>query len=490
MSSEPVRLLLFGGLPMTTITEAKGFHEYDYRDFDAADLHMRSVGARPLKLAEFQADQAKWDDLHGKRKAAVTAARQVMANLTDSTDQDECRKAERAHDIIVAAIELIDGEMDRRKAFGQTTPLTLDQRGVPAQASGTVYFGQDGSRFVPDGERSGPSGWEDRKGNEIRVLSPKDSFANGERSELSIGRYLRAVVCGPSNDVERRALAEGTDSAGGYTVPAPLAAQFIDRLRAASVCVRAGARTIPMTSKTLAIATLESDPTVAWRAENSQISPSDPTFGVVEFDAKSLMGLVIASRELLDDTVNASAMLENAFIEQTALKFDQGLLFGTGADNQPTGLSNVSGLASVSMGTNGAALTNYDKLLDAIYEIQVANGGNPNAMVHHPRTGLALAKLKDSDGNPLRVPEMVAAVRSLPTTSVPIDQTQGTSNAASSILFGDFTKMLIGMRNELVIRVLNERYADYNQVGFVFGMRADVQLERKAHFSKLVGITA
>ncbi|MCW3798456.1 hypothetical protein OMW55_11635 [Sphingomonas sp. BN140010] len=53
---------------------------------------------------------------------------------------------------------------------------------------------------------------------------------------------------------------------------------------------------------------------------------------------------------------------------------------------------------------------------------------------------------------------------------------------------GDLNKGLIGKLNELTIRVLQERFAENSQVDFVFGMRTDVQLERKAHFAKLVGI--
>ena len=37
-----------------------------------------------------------------------------------------------------------------------------------------------------------------------------------EMRGVTFGRYVRALVLGPQNDAERRALAGGTDSAGGY----------------------------------------------------------------------------------------------------------------------------------------------------------------------------------------------------------------------------------------------------------------------------------
>ena len=53
-----------------------------------------------------------------------------------------------------------------------------------------------------------------------------------------------------------RALSEGTDSAGGFTVPEIVGSRFIDRVRDALVVQRAGAQIVPMTSDTLHLARL------------------------------------------------------------------------------------------------------------------------------------------------------------------------------------------------------------------------------------------
>jgi hypothetical protein len=47
--------------------EYKGFTEYCERDFDALNLHLRSVGQRPLKLDTLDVQNASWDDLHATR---------------------------------------------------------------------------------------------------------------------------------------------------------------------------------------------------------------------------------------------------------------------------------------------------------------------------------------------------------------------------------------------------------------------------------------
>jgi HK97 family phage major capsid protein len=171
--------------------------------------------------------------------------------------------------------------------------------------------------------------------------------------------------------------------------------------------IAAGAQTVDMNSETLAIARLETDPTFAWRAENSEVTPSDPTFGRVLLEAKSLMGMVRVSRELLEDSVNVSAALENAFTKGMAQEFDRAALYGTGADSQPTGVALTSSINSVSLGTDGDELVGWDSLVDAVYECQVDNAETPGAMIYHPRTGAVIAKMKNGTGDPINMPKLI-----------------------------------------------------------------------------------
>lgn len=339
-------------------------------------------------------------------------------------------------------------------------------------------------------ETATSTGWVDAKGAPVRVLKPGDLWAERKGEGIALGDAVRAMITGPRNEHEVKALSEGTTTAGGFTVPAPLATWYIDRLRAQSVAIRAGALTVPMDSATLAIARLETDPTIAWRAENSAIAEGDPTFGRALLQAKSLAGIVKFSRELLADTVNAGAMIEQAMLQTMALELDRAAIYGDGTSNSPTGIIATSGINEVSMGTNGAQLANYDKPIDALYELALDNVANVSAGIMHPRTAASLAKLKDGQNNPLTVPDMVAKVPMLATTAAPIAETQGTSSDCSSIVFGDFSHLLIGMREEINIRVLTEAFAGVGQVAILVHCRADVALARAASFCRLKGIRA
>ena len=123
-----------------------------------------------------------------------------------------------------------------------------------------------------EADRHAQAEFNQEHGGDGRVFSNSAKVARtaptGELAGLQVGDLMRAMVTGATSGEIRNVLAEGTDSAGGYTVPTVLVEQFIDRMRAASVCVTAGAKTVLLDTKQTSIARLETDPAPAWRAEN------------------------------------------------------------------------------------------------------------------------------------------------------------------------------------------------------------------------------
>ena len=109
-------------------------------------------------------------------------------------------------------------------------------------------------------------------------------------------------------------------------------------------------------------------------------------------------------------------------------------------------------------------------------------------MVAAPRTARTINGLVDSTGQPLQQPPRLAGIPMLTTTSVPVTETQGTASNTSSILMGDWSSVVVGMRTQLQVSVLQERFADNGQVGFVLWLRADVALARPAAMARIVGI--
>jgi len=285
-------------------------------------------------------------------------------------------------------------------------------------------------------------------------------------------------------------LSEGSDSSGGYSVPSELLAEVIDDMRAATVCIQAGARTVPLRTDSTRMLKIVKDPTPTWRAENSLVSESDPNFGAVEFKPRSLAVIVKASRELLADSMNIDTAIRLAFAASMAQALDKAALFGTGQDNEPLGLLNHN-IPTITMGDNGAAFTDYNPLLDLIelYENNDNWDMNGRTMVMNPTVKRQLAGLVNSEGDPLRQPEELYQIPRLVTTNMPTNETQGSASNASSIVLGEFSKMMIGLRDQMRIEVLREQFADHMQYGFLCWMRADIALMHERSFARLAGIT-
>ncbi len=135
-------------------------------------------------------------------------------------------------------------------------------------------------------------------------------------------------------------------------------------------------------------------------------------------------------------------------------------------------------------------LAGYAPFLDAILALESVNEGKITAAVLAPRTSRTLAGLVDTTGQPIVAPKLVSDIPILSTTGIPLNETQGTSTNASSSFIGDFNQVLVGIRTQLQITVLQERFAEVGQVGFVGWLRADVAIARPAAIARITGLRA
>lgn len=338
------------------------------------------------------------------------------------------------------------------------------------------------------------------KTEETRALAPDESYKKfleqrglirpaDNATGSGIGDIFRQLAIGPKNEAEKRDLAEGTSAAGGYLVPTHLQAEVVDLLRAKAYVMKAGARTVPLTTRETTLARLLTDPVAAWKVENESVTPTGSTFDALIFRPKTLICVLKASRELLEDAPNLNSVISSTLGKVFGNELDRVALFGSGSDPEPAGITVNSEIGTVDA---GGTLTSYDKLLDALETIEAANGNVPTAAFMAPRTKRDLAGLKDTLNQQLRLPRELEGLPFYSTTQVPTDQDEGSPATAdgSSIIIGDFTQLYVGVRQELRIELLKERYAEAYQFAFLCALRADIQLARGDHFAVISGITA
>ena len=435
---------------------------------------MRDLGVKSLN--EIRAHEMTWGEINAAEKRVKTTA----ANLIDKMENastEEARSLEQASDALMATFDVFKFEKDVRNEAGNREPrANAESPAQLARRPGVDVRSTD----VEDAEIAYALEPEQRFSDWARARSTFDNEYRG----LTVGNYLRSMVVGGKSDLERRALSEGSDSAGGYTVPDVLSAQLIDLARASSVVMRAGAQTVPLTSDTNNIAKLLSDPVPAWRSEAGAVAESDPTFGMIQMVPRSLAVQIKLSKELMEDSLNLSTELPRILAAAMAVELDRVALLGTGSAPEPRGVANVVGIGTFAQ---GAAITSYANLSKARTGILTANSGPVSAYVMHPRDESAFMDLVDLNGQPLNAPNAVGAIPMLTTTSIPVNGGVGTDE--STIFAGNFNRLLIGIRSEIGVEVLKtSSYASNLQYTLLAHMRADVAVTHPGAFYTLTGV--
>lgn len=118
----------------------------------------------------------------------------------------------------------------------------------------------------------------------------------------------------------------------------------------------------------------------------------------------------------------------------------------------------------------------------------------PNATIFSPRTRGVLDRLVDSQDQPLQSPMSFNNLLKLPTSQVPNELVHGSAENASVAFVGDFSKLMIGVRTNLVMEVTrvgsdSDSSAFENlQIWWRAYLRADIQLMHPNHFCLIQGI--
>ncbi len=86
------------------------------------------------------------------------------------------------------------------------------------------------------------------------------------------------------------------------------------------------------------------------------------------------------------------------------------------------------------------------------------------------------------------MPNYLDGVPRFDTNQVPNNLTQGTSTTASDIFTADWRQLYVGVRTQLQITILGERYADTGQIGVLAWWRGDIAVARPKAFHVTSGV--
>ncbi len=234
---------------------------------------LAAVRKLDLKGEEVRVHQLDWKALNALEKDLGQQARLTVEKITETTQEAEARSINDAVDCLMEIRGAIGAEKDIRNAIG-----SREAREEEHDTSGRPNLGDSetrGADYPDDCDDLDFSGFDHRdnpsNGEIAYALRSSDTLVGyvarsgqvrDQYKGLTEGAFLRSMVIGARTPIEKRALAEGSDSAGGYTVPDILAARMIDRLRAKSVVFQAGAQTVPLLSDKTA---LQKSPRIQFR---------------------------------------------------------------------------------------------------------------------------------------------------------------------------------------------------------------------------------
>lgn len=170
---------------------------------------------------------------------------------------------------------------------------------------------------------------------------------------------------------EKRALSAGAFASGGATVATELLpANMIELLRNAALVSQLGARSLSGLVGNIAIPKVAGGGTAYWLPETGTVTEASQTFGQLALVPHRLSADTAYSKELL---IQASIDVENFVREDLmtilAIEKDRAAINGLGANGEPLGILNTTGIKTV---TFGAAAT-WAKVVDFETQIEGAN---------------------------------------------------------------------------------------------------------------------
>ena len=292
----------------------------------------------------------------------------------------------------------------------------------------------------------------------------KDAFWNQVRSRNGLSYEIR------------NALSEGVDSEGGYLVPDEFERTLVQALEEDNV-IRAKAHVFTTSNGVHKIPVVATKGVANWIDEGQAYGESDDVFAQEQIDAHKVGTLIKVSEELLDDSAfDLQSYISKEFTRRIGAKEEEAFLIGDGS-KKPTGILHATAGAQVGVTAAGAAAITADELIDLYYSLKSPYRKNA-IWVLNDGSIRAIRKLKDLSGQYLwqpglreGEPDMLLGKPLFTSAYMP-----NIAAGAKTILFGDLSYYWIGDRKGITFKRLNERYADYGQVGFLASKRVDAKL--------------
>lgn len=387
---------------------------------------------------------------------------ELLADARALVDKADAEKRALSADEDAKYKELFGKATEIRASIEREEALAAEER----QAAELALREQDAAKDAAKGKAVDP---------ESR-LNPRASTEYREAFAKFLSGGHRAL-----RDADFRALQADSDTAGGFLV-APQ--QFVQELIKSvdnAVLIRQRARKFSLpTAASMGAPRLTADPDDAdWTAEIATGSEdSTMAFGARELKPHPLAKRIKISNKLTRMYSGIDALVRDRLAYKFAVSQEQAFLTGSGS-NQPLGVftASANGISTgrdISTG-NAATAPTFDGLISAKYGLK-ADYWNRADWIFHRDTLAVISKLKDGDGQYIWR-DSVRDGEPDRLLGRPVYSSEYAPNTLTSGLYvgilGDFSNYWIADALDMQVQVLNELYAETNQIGYIGRLETD-----------------
>lgn len=310
-----------------------------------------------------------------------------------------------------------------------------------------------------------------------------DQQADSE-TELRQNAFLKYIRFGAGetgrsmmSPEEVRALSSASDADGNFLVPTAWESQVL--MQAYDEAELRPLVNVGSTGRDQVFMPALKKPVVAWGVTNLAVSPQELSAGGERITIHDLKALVLIHNNTLDDAdANVWSELQTAFSAAIAEAEDDAFAVGDGVTGPQGVLTNKNVLANFTASGVAAALSDgthngVDALIAALYKLKKTYRRRATWAMNSTTEGV-VRTLKDTNGQYLWQPPVQAGA---PATLLgrPVANPEGMPDIAAGafpIAIGDFRSgYRVRDRAGISVQRLVERYAEYDQTGFLVKKR-------------------
>ncbi|NPD16487.1 phage major capsid protein [Xinfangfangia sp. D13-10-4-6] len=268
---------------------------------------------------------------------------------------------------------------------------------------------------------------------------------------------------------------------------------FIDALRPEVQVMNLGATVLQGLVENVSIPRMVSGPSAEWVAENSAVTESDPVFDSVSLTLHQLAARTQVSRKVLKQSLpGIDALLQADLRKAIAVALDDAAVNGSGVAPEPRGILATSGIGSVALGTNGAALA-FPKIAALMAEVEGENvsGTSYGWLMSHKLKAALMSQLTADAAvdmilqNTATAGWQIAGYKAAFSSLVPSNGTKGTGTGLSTLIFGNWSDLIIGQWGGIDLVVDNVTEAAKGGVRLIAWSEWDIATRHPQSFAKV-----